>query len=115
MFYNTYLRLCEEKGKSVTTACREMGISANAPKQWEEGSMPRIATLKKMAEYFGVPLAVLLEREPDPPPVFSPIITESEMRLVAQYRHLTDANKEKVQEYIEFLTSKQPKEKRTVG
>lgn len=111
MFYDVYERLCRKKGKSVTTACREIGISANAPRAWKEGSVPRIDSLIKIAEYFGVTVEELQDEPPKEPIMLSPIITEEEMRVVAQYRQLTAENREKAREYMEFLQMKQPKEK----
>lgn len=117
MFYDVYCRLCEKKGKSLTTAAREIGLAATAPQQWREGSIPRIGTLQKIAAYFDVPIGMLMEREPEPqlPTNAISVVTAEELAVVAQYRQLTPENREKAREYMEFLQMKQPKEKTQVS
>ena len=116
MFYEVFVKLCEQKGKAITTAAKEIGLAPNAPQKWKEGAVPRIGTMRSIADYFGVPIGVLMEREPEPPPIsasVSPVsvVTAEELAVVAQYRQLTAENREKAREYMEFLQMKQPKEK----
>lgn len=53
-FYETVIALCKEKGISVTALVIELGISKSAPANWKNGSTPRAATIKKIADYFAV-------------------------------------------------------------
>lgn len=53
-FYEAVIALCKEKGISVTALVVELGISKSAPANWKNGSAPRAATVKKIADYFGV-------------------------------------------------------------
>ena len=69
MFYEVFVKLCEQKGKAITTAAKEIGLAPNAPQKWKEGAVPRIGTMRSIADYFGVPIGVLMEREPEPPPI----------------------------------------------
>lgn len=115
--YKAFRDLCFDKGVSESAVAKAIGLSRASVSQWRTGrSQPSELNLSKLAKYFDVDVSAL-SSEPAQPVGIVPVsvVTESEMRLVGLYRHLTDANKEKVQEYIEFLASKQPKEKRTVG
>lgn len=55
-------RLCKEHGISIARLEKETGIGNATVRGWEK-SMPRVDTLKKVADYFGVTVDELL-REP---------------------------------------------------
>lgn len=57
MFYEKYERLCAERGESVTGVARRLRISPNAPAAWANGAEPRNSTVKRIAEYFNVPVS----------------------------------------------------------
>lgn len=67
MFYDRFLELCARKGVTKTKACTDCGISAPASVKWKNGAVPNGETLDKLADYFGVTVGYLLEREPDRP------------------------------------------------
>lgn len=54
MFYENYFRLCREKGLSRGAVCQAVGLSENAWKRWESGSIPNGKSLKAIADFFGV-------------------------------------------------------------
>jgi transcriptional regulator with XRE-family HTH domain len=65
MFWNNYVRLCAEKGKSPNGVAAELNVSSGSITGWKKGSVPRVALLQKIADYFGVSVASLLgEDEP---------------------------------------------------
>ena len=60
-FYETFERLCREKGVTPTQAGRDNGIAQGVVSMWKKrGSTPRYNTAKKMAEYFGVSVNYLI-------------------------------------------------------
>ena len=63
MFYDKYLKLCNEKNIKPTTAAVAMGFSSAAVARWKAGSTPTDATLLVIANYFGVSMADLLPDE----------------------------------------------------
>ena len=65
MFYEKFLRLCQERGVSPTTACMDMHISDGAWRRWREGASPRGATLSKVCGYFGVTPGSMLNDSED--------------------------------------------------
>lgn len=68
MFYENLVRLCAEKNTTPTTVAKACGLSSVAPVYWKNGSTPRDATLRKLADYFGVTVNDLLSDSGDTPP-----------------------------------------------
>lgn len=54
MFYDIFLKLCNDRGISPSAAALEMGFTKAANTKWAAGKAPRDATLAKIAEYFNV-------------------------------------------------------------
>ena len=52
--------LCKEKGISISRLEKECSIGNATIKRWDE-SAPRIDTLKKVADYFGVDINYFIE------------------------------------------------------
>lgn len=66
MFYDNFIKICIDKGIKPSVALANAGIDKSAGSRWKKGKSPTDATLQKLAEYFGVPKAVLLEQEKSP-------------------------------------------------
>ena len=54
MFYDNYIRLCNGIGKSPSAVAEEIGLKKATVTGWKRGSMPTDATLRKLADYFGI-------------------------------------------------------------
>ena len=54
MFKENFIRLCNEKGIAPTVVCTSVGLSDAAFSKWTDTSVPRRATLMRIADYFGV-------------------------------------------------------------
>ena len=52
--------LCKEKGVSISRLEKDCGIGNATIKKWDR-SAPRIDTLQKVADYFGVSIEYFLE------------------------------------------------------
>lgn len=64
MFYDTFKRLCDYKGVSVTKATEEIGLARTIATKWKKtGATPRGETLVKIADYFGVSVSYLMDAE----------------------------------------------------
>lgn len=60
IFYENYLRFCNEVKKSPSAVALENGLSKTAVNGWKyERSNPTDATLQKLADYFGVTVETL--------------------------------------------------------
>ena len=60
MFWQIYLMLCMERGLSANAVAKELSIASGTVSEWKKGRMPQNATLKRVAEFFGVSLDFLL-------------------------------------------------------
>ena len=54
MFYDNFIKACNLKGKTPSAALSEAGIDKSASTRWKHGKKPTDATLRKLADYFGV-------------------------------------------------------------
>ena len=63
MFKKIFIKLCNERGIAPTVVCQEIGLSNAAYSKWDEKSIPRQATLQKLADYFNVTVEYLKGEE----------------------------------------------------
>lgn len=54
MFYDNFIKACNLRGKTPSAALVEAGIDKSASTRWKNGKRPTDATLRKLADYFGV-------------------------------------------------------------
>ena len=68
MFYDNYVRLCAVAGKSPSAVAEAVGLYKSTVSNWKNrGTKPTDATAQKIADYFGVPVADLLEDKKETP------------------------------------------------
>lgn len=63
MFYDKFISLCAQKGESPTQVSKNIGLSNAAATGWKNGKKPNDITIKRLADYFGVPVDALKEPE----------------------------------------------------
>lgn len=92
MFKEIFIRLCNEKGVAPTVVCKSVGLSDAAFSKWTDESVPRRATLMRIADYFGVSVDYLLgnvsldlQHFASPSPV-----DEAMAKLTASIQQVTD-------------------------
>jgi transcriptional regulator with XRE-family HTH domain len=66
VFYDNFLRLCNQKGISPTSAVMEMGFQKSVVTRWKK-SIPTDANKLKIAQYFGVSVADLMSEQKEKP------------------------------------------------
>lgn len=66
MFWNNFLAECAKKGKSPAVVAEELGFSNSATTCWKNGSLPRMSSRKKLADYFGVTVDELMGTKKEP-------------------------------------------------
>ena len=66
-FYKRLRDLCEERSMTVNELAKILDLSSGSPTAWKSGTVPRSATLVKIAEYFGVTKDYLLNEENEKP------------------------------------------------
>ena len=64
MFYLNFVRLCNSIKKSPSAVAEEMGFQRSVVTRWSNGSVPRKATIEKIATYFGVDSSALTGEKP---------------------------------------------------
>ena len=60
MFWQNYLSLCAERGKSANAVAKELSIASGTVSEWKKGRVPQNSTLKKIADYFGISVERLI-------------------------------------------------------
>ncbi len=64
MFFEQFMKLCDEKGVKPTPILKELKVSTANLKRWrEEPEGITLKNLKKIADYFKVPISYLLGEE----------------------------------------------------
>ena len=63
MFKKRFENVCAEKGISPSAACKAIGLNASSYSKWDENSVPRRSTVKKLADLLDVSIEDLLGDE----------------------------------------------------
>lgn len=66
MFWDNFLAECAKKGKSPAVIAEELGFSNSATTCWKNGSLPRMSSRKKLADYFGITVEELMGTKKEP-------------------------------------------------
>lgn len=112
MFAEVFQRLCGQKGVSVTKVATDIGIAPTTAYDWiRSDAKPRMATLKKVADYFGVDVTFFDEPFPEPPieePQMIPVhvITMEEAEMLTKMKKLSDSDREFVMRIVDALVKK---------
>lgn len=56
MFWKNFKQICEEHNKKPTQVVVDLGLSRSLVTSWKNGGYPRTKTIKRIAEYFNVPV-----------------------------------------------------------
>lgn len=92
MFKNIFIKLCNKKNESPSAVCRKVGITPATFSGWSDNTIPRQATLLRIADYFGVSVDYLLGNENAPQkatiliPKSNEALTEHEQVVIKAYR-----------------------------
>lgn len=62
-FYDNFIGLCKQKGVSPSVAVKSIGLGTPNATYWKRGSIPKLETVKKLAEYFEVTIDDLMSEE----------------------------------------------------
>lgn len=94
MFYDTFHKLCLDKGVSDSRACTDMGLSRSyAAKMKNKDGTPSMDSLSAMSEYFGVSVDYLLHgdepQKEKAPGISAKDLTEEEQEAIEYFRKLS--------------------------
>lgn len=98
MFYDKFLKLCENNNIKPSVAAVKIGLDKSMPSYWKKGADPKIETIIRIAKYFNVSVDYLLGDEWDAS------LTDDEIELIADYNKLTVKGKEIARERVRELT-----------
>lgn len=85
-FRQNFIRLCNQRGEAPSAVCLKVGLSNATFSQWDDNSVPRRATLTKLADYFGVSVDALL----DPPGNLCRTVSDEEYEIILALRRQPD-------------------------
>ena len=110
MFWECFVQLCAERNTKPNPVAKELGISSGAVTNWKNGAVPQSATLKRIADYFGVSTSYLLGIVDDPDPIAlidpskkSPPIIEI---IDEAMKDMSEEELEDLNKYVEFILSR---------
>lgn len=91
--------LIESRGISKRKVETDTGIANGAIGKWDDNTLPDSKTLLSIADYFGVSLDYLLEREENKNLVY---VSEAEKELLGIYRGVTTEGQKSIMNYALF-------------
>lgn len=65
MFWTRFLILCARENLSPNAVAEKLGLSSGSITAWKKGTAPRLTTVYKIAEFFGVSVDFLLGKTDD--------------------------------------------------
>ena len=60
MFWENFLKLCNEFNKSPNAVAKDLGITSGTVTSWKKGGVPYDRTKQKIADYFGISVGQLM-------------------------------------------------------
>ena len=85
--------------KTLTEQSKILKVSMNSVYRWEHDlTVPRMPMLRKMADYYGVPLDWLMMEGTS-----ASLVSEVEQDLLGMFRKLPDNNRYKILGYVERM------------
>ena len=105
MFYLNFVRLCNKIGKSPSAVAEEMGFQRSVVTSWSNGSVPRKATIEKIATFFNVPSEELTgeeqkEKPSTPETVSLSGLSPEDAELVQKILNASEAKKNAIRELL---------------
>ena len=107
MFYKTFIDLCNSRGVTPSYVGKQIGVSKAAVSGWKNGSLPRDTQLKKIADYFGVPVSYFSEEAPEEKETAPMPIDIGEENILRMYRSLSTEEKGEWYAYAISIKEKQ--------
>lgn len=85
MNYERLLKICEEKGETVSSVIKKMGIDSSNTGSWKNGGNPSVKILIKLSEYLNASSDYLLGLTDTPKPNMS--FSGEEQKIISAYRN----------------------------
>ena len=101
MFKKIFIDLCNQKKESPSAVCRKVGITPATFSGWTDKTIPRQATLLRIADYFGVSVEYLLSDDADTEQKESSSLTDERVKIAME--HINGLSKEELDVLIPLL------------
>lgn len=116
MFYERFLKMCQQAGVAPSTVVQALGLGKSNVTYWKKGSKPKASTIKKIADYFGITVEYLNGEDDFPYPnligqtMTFKSTTPEESATVAKFTKmlldLSDGDKDAVFRILKSLSEK---------
>ncbi len=100
-FYENYVKLCNSVGKSPSAVAVELKFGKPSVTRWKSGTEPRDATLRKIADYFGVTVEYLKSEETKKDPATNGEVSSAKKALINLIVDLDEEQCRKLRSIIE--------------
>ncbi len=106
MFYEQLESLCKENGTTPTAFVRDiLKLSTSKVTAWSNGSIPKIGTLKEIANYFDVTVGYLFDGKE-----VASQLSDAESSLIKKFKILNDIDQKRVLKQIDTFLQDYPDE-----
>lgn len=108
VFYERFTGLCNSNGIAPNAVAKELKIPSGSITAWSGTTIPRLSTVKKIADRFGVSVSYLTGDTDEQTP---PTLNEkggARQRLLEETRDMNAEELQAVAQYIAFLKSQRP-------
>ena len=102
MFYEIVNNLCKERKTTITRMAEEIGLSNAAPTSWRKGSVPKLTTLEKIADYFGVSVDYLRGVETKKAPTPKGERDYTDLELIEAVMQANEQQKEAIRLFLKL-------------
>lgn len=106
-FFERYCGLCKAAGSSPNGVAKKLGIASASITQWKQGSVPRVETLARIAEYFDVTVDYLTGKSDSREKPALQAENGLDEEFIRSYSRLNETNKAQIDSLIQFLLSQQ--------
>lgn len=100
MFWESFYKICKDKGTSPNAVCKSIGLSNAAATGWKSGTQPKADVLVKIADYLGCSVDCLMGRKAE-------ITPQPEDKMLALLSQLSDESLIELEKYLDYLIWKQ--------
>lgn len=104
MFKNIFIDLCNQKGEAPSYVCRQVGITPATFSGWTDKTIPRQATLHRIADYFGVSVEMLLSDEKEKPTDLGELSVKKK-QIIERIRLMPDDKLVRVEQILDIVES----------
>ena len=106
-FFERYCILCKEQGSTPNGVAKKLGVASASVTQWKQGSVPRVETLARIADYFGVTVDYLTGKSEEKKQSVLPEENGLDEEFIRSYSRLNETNRAQIDSLIQFLLSQQ--------